>query len=181
MGRGRGPVDMLDALLSKRESSLLAYSYAVCAGDGVQALGLLERALVSVLTRPPKEITVGEAEKLVRKAVTRIYLSADGRRRRREALRQLFRPHDLPAKAATSPPAPDTIEALRSLGPRERVCFLRYVLDDDTVEEIAHDLSLFPDRVRSCLRESLTTLEGRLGPLGSIDPDGVPILTRSGS
>ena len=183
MGRGHGPVVTLDAVLVEREASLLAYAYAICAGDPVRTSTLLEQALVSVFSRPPRGITVDEAENLVRKAVSRAYLTAVGRRRRRDALGQLLWPHDRPVKAPPpSPaPAPATIEALRSLGPRDRVCFLRYAVDGDTVEEIARDLSLAPDRVRSCLHESLAVLEGRLGALGAIDPDGVPILTRRGS
>lgn len=181
MGRGHGSVVTLDAVLVERERSLLAYAYAVCAGDPVRTSTLLEQALVSVFSRPPRGITVDEAENLVRKAVSRTYLTAVCRRRRRDALGQLLWPHDRPVKAPLPSPAPATIEALRSLGPRDRVCFLRYAVDGDTVEEIAHDLSLAPDRVRSCLRESLAVLEDRLGPLGAIDPDGVPILTRRGS
>jgi DNA-directed RNA polymerase specialized sigma24 family protein len=182
MGRGRGPVKALDAFLSTRESSLLAYAYAVSGGDAALAPKLLERALVKVFSRPPKGLAADGTEGRVREAVSRDYLSLDRRRRRWGGLKQLLRPHDwsMAAPTASSSSTPAVIDALRSLGPRERVCLLRYVLDEHTVEEIAHDFSLAPEKVRSCLHESLVILEDFLGPLKAIDPDGVPILTRSG-
>lgn len=157
--------DVLEQLVRDRGPALVAYGYLLT-GNARDAEDLFHDAVVRTFAKGRANVTLGEAEGYVRRAMFSAHIDSG---RKENAWRRVF--HLLPPAAAESAGAAavdfrtDLQEALRHLTPRERACTVLRFYDDLTAEAIGRELGISEGAVRRYLSDAAVKLRGTLGAI----------------
>ena len=169
--------DTLEELVRRRGGALVAYGYLL-AGNSRDAEDLFHDAVVRTFSRGKSNVSMGEAEAYVRRAMFSAHMDAG---RKNQAWRRIF--HLLKEDAADGSRASavefrtDLQEALRHLTPRERACTILRFYDDLTATAIGRELGISEGAVRRYLSDAAVKLRGHLGALEEDPAEGVDYST----
>ncbi len=163
--------------MRKRGGALVAYGYLLV-GNGRDAEDLFHDAVVKTFSRGKSNVSMGEAEAYVRRAMFSAHMDAG---RKNQAWRRIF--HLLKDDQAEGQHASsvefrtDLQEALRHLTPRERACTVLRFYDDLTATAIGRELGISEGAVRRYLSDAAVKLRGHLGALDDNPSSGVEYST----
>ena len=166
--------DTLEDLVRRRGAALVSYGYLLT-GNARDAEDLFHDAVVRTFSRGKSNVSMGEAEAYVRRAMFTAHIDSG---RKNQAWTRIF--HVLksePTEAErTSGPIDfrtDLQEALRHLTPRERACTVLRFYDDLTAAAIGRELGITEGAVRRYLSDAAVKLRGHLGALDDNPSQGV--------
>ncbi len=169
--------DTLEELVRQRGGALISYGYLLT-GNSRDAEDLFHDAVVKTFSRGKSNVSAGEAEAYVRRAMFSAHMDAG---RRNQAWRRIFhllREDSSSASRASSVEfRTDLQEALRHLTPRERACTVLRFFDDLTAVAIGRELGISEGAVRRYLSDAAVKLRGHLGALEENTSTGVDYST----
>jgi len=164
--------ETLEDLVRRRGGALVGYGYLLT-GNAGDAEDLFHDAVVKTFSRGKSNVTMGEAEAYVRRAMFSAHMDAG---RRDQSWRRIFHllqgeetgSHNQAVEFRT-----DLQEALRHLTPRERACTVLRFYDDLTAAAIGRELGITEGAVRRYLSDAAVKLRGHLGALEDNPSQGV--------
>ena len=169
--------ETLEDLVRRRGSALVAYGYLLT-GNGRDAEDLFHDAVVKTFSRGKGNVSMGEAESYVRRAMFSAHMDAG---RKDQAWRRIFHLMRSDNKNESEARAvefrTDLQEALRHLSPRERACTVLRFYDDLTAAAIGQELGISEGAVRRYLSDAAVKLRGHLGALEDNPSQGVTYST----
>jgi len=171
---------VLQALMTERYPRLLARARMLVT-DASEAEDLVQEALVASFSRPRGFESLAQAEQYVRRAIVTCFADAarkNGRERDRweRARHGRQSPPDVADAVVASA---DLAAALRTLSPRTRACVVLRYLDDLSVAQVAHLLSLSEGAVKRYTSDGIAALNARMGTRATLD-DRVPVVAVKG-
>lgn len=164
--------ETLEDLVRRRGSALVSYGYLLT-GNSRDAEDLFHDAVVKTFSRGKANVTAGEAEAYVRRAMFSSHLDAG---RRDQSWRRIFHLLKDDTNGSSAPAVEfrtDLQEALRHLTPRERACTVLRFYDDLTAAAIGRELGISEGAVRRYLSDAAVKLRGQLGALEDNPSQGV--------
>jgi len=153
-----------------RRSRLVGAAYLLC-GDRHAAEDLVQTALTKLYAAWPRIHRQGAEDAYLRKVLVRTNIDAGRRLWRREVASE-----QLPDATVPGPDLDgrdELVQALATLGPKQRrIVVLRYWLDL-SVDEVAADLRISPGTVKSQSARALDNLRARLTEPGVLTQEQV--------
>lgn len=170
---------MLNELAAQRSGRLLAF--ATMLAGAAAAEDLVQEAVIATFARGRGFASVPQAEQYVRRAIASRYVDSI----RKDSVRR-----SAERRAAVSPVLPDAAAglsadaqidaALASLAPRVRACVVLRYIEDLSIRETAHVLSLSEGTVKRYVADGLAALNARLGTTTPDDEDLASVTTMEG-
>jgi RNA polymerase sigma-70 factor (ECF subfamily) len=169
--------DTLEELVRRRGSALVGYGYLLT-GNGRDAEDLFHDAVVRTFSKGKANVSIGEAESYVRRAMFSAHMDAG---RREQSWRRVFHlfgdNSEAPRTSGQVEFRTDLQEALRHLSPRERACTVLRFYDDLTAGAIGDELGISEGAVRRYLSDAAVKLRGHLGAIDDDPSVGVDYST----
>jgi RNA polymerase sigma factor (sigma-70 family) len=164
--------ETLEELVRKRGSALTAYGYLLT-GNSRDAEDLFHDAVVRTFSRGKSDVSMGEAEAYVRRAMFTAHMDAGRKDRSWRKVFHLLKGEEASTNSGSVEFRTDLQEALRHLTPRERACTVLRFYDDLTAAAIGRELGITEGAVRRYLSDAAVKLRGQLGALEDNPSQGV--------
>ncbi len=156
---------VLERLVRDRGGALVSYGYLLT-GNSRDAEDLFHDAVVRTFSRGKGNVTLGEAEAYVRRAMFTAHMDEGRKNSSWKRVFHLLHNDDAEAGGAASVEfRTDLQEALRHLTPRERACTVLRFYDDLTAAAIGRELGITEGAVRRYLSDAALKLRGTLGAI----------------
>ena len=169
--------ETLDDLVRRRGHALVSYGYLLT-GNSKDAEDLFHDAVVRTFSRGKANVSLGEAEAYVRRAMFTAHMDAGRRQQAWRRVFHLFQPDESkPSESRAVEYRTDLQEALGHLSPRERACTVLRFYDDLTAEAIGRELGISEGAVRRYLSDAAVKLRGQLGAFEDNPDEGVSFST----
>ncbi len=164
--------ETLEELVRKRGGALAAYGYLLT-GNARDAEDLLHDAVVRTFSRGKANVSMGEAEAYVRRAMFSAHVDATRKDQSWRRVFHLLKGEETETHVQAVEFRTDLQEALRHLTPRERACTILRFYDDLTAVAIGRELGISEGTVRRYLSDAAVKLRGQLGALEDNPSQGV--------
>jgi RNA polymerase sigma factor (sigma-70 family) len=164
--------ETLEELVRRRGGALAAYGYLLT-GNSRDAEDLFHDAVVKTFSRGKADVSMGEAEAYVRRAMFSAHMDAGRRDQSWRRVLHLLKGEETRVHNSAVEFRTDLQEALRHLTPRERACTVLRFYDDLTAAAIGRELGITEGAVRRYLSDAAVKLRGHLGALEDNPSQGV--------
>ena len=165
--------ETLEDLVRQRGGALVSYGYLLT-GNARDAEDLFHDAVVRTFSRGKGQVSLGEAESYVRRAMFTTHMDAGRKDSAWKRVFHLLKDNEHEASASSSVEfRTDLQEALRYLTPRERACTVLRFYDDLTAAAIGRELGITEGAVRRYLSDAALKLRGHLGSIDDNPSEGV--------
>ena len=164
--------ETLEELVRRRGGALTAYGYLLC-GNSRDAEDLFHDAVVKTFSRGKSNVSMGEAEAYVRRAMFSAHMDSGRKEQSWRRVFHLLKGEETEGHGSAVEFRTDLQEALRHLTPRERACTVLRFYDDLTAAAIGRELGITEGAVRRYLSDAAVKLRGHLGALEDNPSQGV--------